>query len=75
MPSGGMCRSEPSSDEELGGGRSRSVERRKLEKIAMVEAKAAAAEALARTRPDRTAADVHAGRQRTLEQTWQPASA
>jgi hypothetical protein len=74
VPSGGMCRSEPSSDEELGVGRSRSVERRKLEKIAKVEAKAAAAaEALARTRPDRTAADVQAGCQRTLEQAWQSA--
>ncbi len=72
MPRGGTRRSEPSSDEELGGGRSRSVERRKLEKIAKVETKAAA-EALARTRPDRTAAEVQAGCQRTLEQAWQPA--
>ena len=73
VPSGGQCRSEASSDEELGGGRSRSAERRKLEKTAKAEAKAAAAaEALAKTRPDRTAAEVQAGRQRTLKQMVQP---
>ena len=71
-PSGGMCRSgPPSSDEELDAGRSLSGEagrsrsqerreRRKLEKAAKVEA-------------NRTAAEVQAGCQRTLEQAWQPA--
>jgi hypothetical protein len=65
VPSGGLGRSEASSDEELGGGRSRSVERRKLEKAARAEAKAAAAAEA------KTAAEVQAGRQRTLEQVVQ----